>query len=124
MGIATRSTSDATTYCVVITTCSSGEQAESICATLLNERLAACIQVVDVRSSFMWKGKQETENEKLLLIKTRSDLYPKLEVALHNIHPYETPEIISLPVKGGLTAYLDWIDEVTKSDNEDMSGTG
>lgn len=104
-----------TDYCVVITTCSSSEEAETLCSALLDRQLAACIQVLDITSRYVWKGKRETESEKLLLIKTRRALYPDIEATLRTIHPYETPEIIAVPVLAGSASYLAWIDEVTGS---------
>jgi periplasmic divalent cation tolerance protein len=103
-----------TDYCVVITTCSTSEQAEVLCSALLERQLAACVQVLDITSSYLWKGQRESEPEKLLLIKTRRDLYGAIEAALGDVHPYETPEIICVPVVAGSAGYLGWIDEVTR----------
>ncbi|HEX2172306.1 MAG TPA: divalent-cation tolerance protein CutA [Dehalococcoidia bacterium] len=101
-------------YCVVFTTCASGEDAGNLATTLLRERLAACVQVVDIKSYYVWNDEHVNEPEKLLLIKTRADLYPAIEATLGRVHPYETPEIVCLPVVAGSPDYLRWIDGATK----------
>lgn len=101
-------------YCVVMTTCASSEQAEALCAALLNRQLAACVQVLDITSAYVWQGQRTTESEKLLLIKTRQDLYQQVEATLGEVHPYETPEVICLSIVDGAASYLGWIGEVTR----------
>ncbi len=100
--------------CVVMTTCASSEQAEALCAALLDRQLAACVQVLDITSAYVWQGQRTTEAEKLLLIKTRLDLYTQVEATLDEVHPYETPEVICLPILTGAASYLGWIDAVTQ----------
>jgi periplasmic divalent cation tolerance protein len=100
-------------YCIVITTCSTDGQAEMLSSALLDRHLAACVQVLDITSRYVWQGKRQSEPEKLLLIKTRRALYPEVETLLRSIHPYQTPEIIALSVLNGLPAYFSWIDEIT-----------
>ncbi|MDP9237538.1 MAG: divalent-cation tolerance protein CutA [Chloroflexota bacterium] len=100
-------------YCVAMTTCASDEDAQRLCTVLLEEQLAACVQVVEIHSHFVWKGGQQSKPEKLLLIKSRRALYSKIEAALQSAHPYETPEIICLPVIQGAAPYLSWINDVT-----------
>ena len=101
-------------YCVVLTTCASKEDARELCTALLNKRLAACIQVVDIDSYYIWQGEEMNEQEKLLLIKTKSTLYSDVEATLRSVHKYDVPEIVRLPLVAGSSAYLSWIDEVTK----------
>jgi periplasmic divalent cation tolerance protein len=99
--------------CVVITTCASDEEATSIAKALLDARLAACIQVTGIQSHYVWKGERVSEPEKLLLVKTRMALYPRVEAAILAAHSYDVPEVICLPVAAGSPAYLGWIGEVT-----------
>jgi periplasmic divalent cation tolerance protein len=89
-------------------------------------RLAACVQIVGpVTSTYRWKGEVETAEEFLLLIKTTRERSGELAEHIRREHPYETPEIITLPVEGGLDAYLRWIDEETRPDpGGDTGGTG
>ncbi|MGH7866362.1 MAG: divalent-cation tolerance protein CutA [Candidatus Dormibacteraceae bacterium] len=102
-----------TKYCAVITTAASKDDAKEIAKTLLEAKLAACIQLLSIDSLYTWKGELAEEAEILLLIKTRSDLYEDLEKAIRAVHKYETPEIIQLPIEHGFSEYLSWIDEVT-----------
>jgi periplasmic divalent cation tolerance protein len=98
---------------VVLTTCGSKQQAEQLAGGLVAERLAACVQALDITSHFLWKGALEREPEVLLVIKTRAACYDALEAWLREHHAYEVPEIVALPVARGLAAYLDWVDEAT-----------
>ena len=100
-------------YCVVLTTCASSEDAGKLATTLLEQQLAACVQVLDINSYYTWKGEIANEPEKLLLIKTKTALYDQVQTSLRTVHPYEVPEIVCLPMVAGLPAYLGWIDEVT-----------
>jgi periplasmic divalent cation tolerance protein len=103
-----------TPRCLVITTCGSQEEAEKLAGSIIEAKLAACIQLSDIRSYYFWDGKVNNEPEVLLLIKTRSDLYDDLESHIRTHHSYEVPEIIRFPIEGGLPAYLDWIGDVTR----------
>lgn len=77
---------------------------------LVEARLAACVQIIGpVRSVYRWQGQVERADEVLLSIKTRAALYPQVEAAIRELHSYEIPEIVALPVAAGLPAYLDWI---------------
>lgn len=98
----------------VFSTCGSEEEAKRIARALVEQRLAACVNVVSpVRSVYRWKGAIEEAEEWLLLIKTRRDLFEKLEERLRALHSYDTPEIVALPMVAGAAAYLDWIDAET-----------
>lgn len=101
-------------YCVVLTTCGSREDADRLAGELVNNRLAACIQILPMTSVYLWDGAVQQDAECLLLIKTASDRYNDLEAFISKHHTYEVPEIIRVPVDGGLSAYLNWIDEVTR----------
>jgi periplasmic divalent cation tolerance protein len=108
-----------TSYAVVLTTVKSPEDARQIAEKLLSERLAACVQMLPIDSLYTWKGEVAADSEVLLLVKTRKELYPELEKAIVAVHKYETPEILLLPVAGGLPAYLNWIQEVTRANERD-----
>ena len=80
--------------------------------SLVERRLVACVNMVGpVRSVFLWKGKVEDESERLLLMKTRADRYAELETAIQELHPYDVPEVIAIPIERGSQAYLSWVDE-------------
>ena len=91
------------------------ESVKSVAETLVNEKLAACVNVIPgVQSIFRWQDKIDNANENILIIKTKDSLYDELEVRIKELHPYELPEIISVPIDKGLNKYLDWISESTK----------
>lgn len=96
----------------VTTTTETKEQAQAIATHLVEEKLAACVQMTDaVESTYRWKGSVETAREYLCLIKTRADLFPQVEAAIKKLHPYETPEIIAVPITEGSEKYLTWLSE-------------
>ena len=97
-------------YIQVFTTTDKREDADRIANTLVKNRIARCVQIVGpVVSTYWWHGSIETTEEWLCLIKTRKDLYCQLEIALKQIHPYETPEIVAVPITAGSEEYLDWL---------------
>lgn len=95
--------------CVVMTTCSDRAAIGRITRALLHERLAACVQALPVDSRYRWKGKMVRDREILLLIKTRSALYGKVEARIRSLHPYTIPEILKISVATGFAGYLQWI---------------
>lgn len=98
-------------YRLIITTCPNMEVAESLADTLVGEQLAACVNILPAgRSVYEWQGKVERESEHVLLIKSRSDRLPALKSRLREVHPYELPELIAVPIVEGLSSYLSWID--------------
>jgi periplasmic divalent cation tolerance protein len=100
----------ASDYCVIVTTCPDAASAENIARTLLERKLAACINILPgVKSFYTWKGVCESDEEHLLLIKTLFSAYPAVEQAIPELHPYELPEIIAVPIAAGLPGYLTWI---------------
>ena len=100
------------TFIQVMTTTETKEQAMAIARHLVEEKLAACVQVSgSIESIYRWKGKVELSQEYLCLIKTRELLFPNVETAIKKLHPYETPEIIALPIVRGSTEYLAWLDD-------------
>jgi periplasmic divalent cation tolerance protein len=94
----------------VTTTTEKREDAERIARALVEDRLAACVQILGpVTSIYRWKGKIETTREWLCLIKSREENYGAIEQAILSLHPYETPEIIAVPLVSGSSGYLDWL---------------
>jgi len=85
------------------------DQGETIARTLVEEHLAACVNVLETRSVFRWKGKLEREAEDLLVIKTASVRTEELMRRIRELHPYELPEMIVIPLVGGHEPYIDWI---------------
>ena len=99
---------------VIMNTCPDADSAERIARTLLDRKLAACINVLPAMKSFYtWKGVTESAEEHLLLIKTVSGAYSAVERAIMELHPYELPEIIAVPIAVGLPGYLTWITQNT-----------
>jgi len=84
--------------------------AHRIAEALVEERLAACVNVLPALTSYYrWEGKMQQDEESLLLIKTTSDAYGRLERRLKELHPYSVPEILALPVREGSEDYLRWV---------------
>ena len=99
-------------YVQAVTTVARREDAEEMARALVEKRLAACVQIVGpVHSTYRWKGDVKTAREWLCLIKSRGDLYEKLERAILEMHSYETPEIIAVPITAGSKRYLEWLEE-------------
>lgn len=99
-------------YLQVITTLDSESAAQRIASALVERRLAACVQIVGpITSTFRWAGQIETTTEWLCLCKTRADVYEALEQAIRELHPYQVPEILALPIVAGSRSYLDWLDQ-------------
>jgi periplasmic divalent cation tolerance protein len=100
---------------IVVTQVPNRAVATDLARVLLEQRLAACVNVgAPVESIYHWRGRIETGQEIPVVIKTRSVLYSEVEAAIRKIHPYDTPEIIAIPVVDGDTRYLAWIaDETT-----------
>ncbi|MCL1825307.1 MAG: divalent-cation tolerance protein CutA [Betaproteobacteria bacterium] len=95
---------------LALTTLPDRASADMLAARLIEEHLAACVNILaPCGSVYRWQGMVETASEIPLLIKTTRDRYPALEAAVQAMHPYEVPELIALPVACGLPAYLDWV---------------
>jgi periplasmic divalent cation tolerance protein len=98
----------------ITTTTENKTQAWEIAEKLVELRLAACVQVSGpIKSAYWWQGKIETAEEWVCSVKSKTALYNKVEKAILEIHPYEVPEIIAVPVVKGSKKYLTWIDETT-----------
>ena len=93
-----------------MTTCSSLEEARHIASGLIERRLAACVNIVpQVESIYRWKGEVETSTEVMLVIKTTAEAFDRLRAALTQLHSYEVPECVEIPITDGSAAYLEWI---------------
>ena len=103
-------------YIQLFTTTEKREDAEIIAREVVKKRLASCAQVVGpIKSTYWWKEKIEQTEEWLCIMKSRSDLYDELEEAIKNIHPYEVPEIVAVPIVSGSQSYLEWLDNEVRS---------
>jgi periplasmic divalent cation tolerance protein len=108
--------SEASDVIVVYCTVPDTATGERLANQLVEYRLAACVTLIPgVTSVYRWQGQVENARESLLMIKARAGDYARLESAIRSQHPYELPEIITVPVNGGLAEYLDW---VRTTDNE------
>lgn len=97
---------------VVLCTAPSKEAAQKIADTLISKKLCACANIVSgVLSTFFWQGEVCSEEEVLLIIKTSGSLYEALEQTIKEIHPYDLPEIIALPIVAGSKECLEWVDK-------------
>ena len=102
-------------YIIVLVTASSKEEANKIAQGLLEEKLAACVNILaGLESRFWWQGKIDSAQEVLLVIKTRKTLFNKLAKKVKSLHSYTVPEIIAIPIISGNKAYLDWINDCTR----------
>ena len=100
-----------TDYIQVMTTLEKKEDAVMISRSILEEKLVACVQIIGpMISAYWWKGKIEEETEWLCLMKSRRDFYDRLEKRIKEIHPYDEPEILAIPVIEGSRGYLEWMD--------------
>ena len=100
---------------VVFVTCGSEEEALNISRALVEEQLAACVNLISpVRSIYRWEGKIWDEKEWLLIIKAQRKRFDELEKKVKSLHSYSVPEIIALPIIAGSSSYLDWLAEMTE----------
>ena len=101
-------------YCVVMVTTSSQEEAEIIAKALVKSKLAACVNIFPIQSIYTWQDKVHNESEFQLFIKTDRRLFDTIETKIRELHSYQVPEIIALPIITGSQPYLNWISENTK----------
>lgn len=102
-------------FIIVFVTCASKFQAQKIAQALIKDKLAACVNLVNpINSLFWWKGKVDSSKEILLIIKTKKNLFDRLERLVKSLHSYDVPEIIALPIVKGSKKYLDWINDSTR----------
>lgn len=104
-----------TNYGVVFVTVASQEEGNAVASALVAEKLAACVTIVPIHSVYRWQGQVHSDAEWQLTIKTDLRQFQALEAKIKELHSYEVPEIIALPIVAGSTAYLDWIGENVKS---------
>jgi periplasmic divalent cation tolerance protein len=103
-----------TDYILVFITASSEKEGEKIADILVKEKLAACVNLIGgMKSTFRWKGQVSSEMEALLIAKTKDRLFEKLKKRVLELHSYEVPEILALPVLVGFEKYLNWIKKET-----------
>lgn len=100
-----------TGYGIVLVTAGSVPEAEAIATSLVNSRLAACVNLVPIQSIYTWQGKLHQEQEWQLLIKTDLSQFQTIAAKIRELHSYEVPEIIAIPIVAGSQPYLNWISE-------------
>jgi periplasmic divalent cation tolerance protein len=107
-------------FIVVLVTCGSEEEALKIAHSLVEERVAACVNLISpVRSIYRWEGKIWDEKEWILIIKTQKESFEELERKVKSLHSYSVPEIIGLPIVEGSSSYLQWLEEMTEEEKAD-----
>ena len=101
-----------TDKCLVLVTCASAAEAKRIARAVVEARLAACVNILPgaINSVYRWKGKVKSARERLLLIKTSRKRLAKLQAAVEQLHSYEVPEFIALPIAAGSRKYLAWLE--------------
>ena len=105
---------------VILSTCSTVEEAERLARLLVDDRLAACVSVIpQIRSFYHWKGAVESAGECLLLIKSSRELFDSVRAALEKAHSYEVPELLALPVIEGAPNYMNWLDANLRNKTDD-----
>ncbi len=98
---------------MVLTTAGTEEEAHRLAEGLVAGKLAACVQVLPVTSTYIWQGQLHRDPEWLLLIKTTAARYSDVEAFLREHHSYQVPEIVQVPIRQGLAEYLAWVEENT-----------
>ena len=97
---------------IVFVTCGSTGEAEAIARSVVEEHLAACVNVLPgVRSCYVWEEKLQFSDEVLLLIKTTGERYPALQERVRELHSYDVPEIVGVPIEVGFEKYLQWVEQ-------------
>jgi periplasmic divalent cation tolerance protein len=100
---------------LVFTALPNSDKAADLARALVEERLAACANLIPaVRSIYRWEGKLQDENEVLVLLKTRAENVERLKARILELHPYEVPEVLAVPVESGYQAYLEWLSAQTR----------
>jgi periplasmic divalent cation tolerance protein len=101
-------------YIQVFTTAETREDAQQIARAVVEQRLAACAQVIGpVASTYWWQGEIQTAGEWMCVLKSRKALYTQLERAILDVHPYDVPEIVATPLIAGSKGYLSWLEAET-----------
>lgn len=102
-------------YGVVLVTASSQQEAETIASSLIESQLVACVSVLPIHSIYTWQGQIHSASEWQLMIKTDLALFSQLEIKIKELHSYEVPEIIAIPILAGSQPYLQWISDNVKT---------
>jgi periplasmic divalent cation tolerance protein len=111
--------SEDVSYNVVLTTLSSRDDAQTLVRRLVTDRLVACGTIVEnALSIYEWQGQLEETPEVLVVLKTREDLWGQLQAVVHDLHPYDVPELLALPIDKGLPTYLGWLAEQTTQESQ------
>lgn len=100
-------------YGMMLTAAPSREEGVQIAKLLIEERLAACVQLLPIESFYVWEGKTQNEPETLLLIKTRTALFEQAIARVKEVHSYAVPEIVAVPFTAGFAGYFQWMGDVT-----------
>ena len=100
-------------YCIAMTTLEDEASASRLARSVVEAKLAACVQLMHIRSTFSWEGRVEDAAEVLVLMKTRADVYERLQQFICDNHPYDVPEILQIPVTSGYGPYLSWVKDNT-----------
>lgn len=109
-------------YQIVLCNCPNDDIANRIAKQLVESKLAACVNILPgIRSVYQWQGNIEFDHEVKLLIKSRSNLFLQVEQAIIQLHPYDVPEVIAIPITTGNHAYLQWLEESLTHDDEKTS---
>ena len=96
---------------LVLSTVGDAETAEEIARDVVGKGLAACVNIIpEIRSIYSWKGRIESDAERLLVIKTTGERFEALRATIVRLHPYDVPEVIAVPIERGHTPYLEWLD--------------
>lgn len=102
-------------YSIIISTFPDKDTAKKTAKLLVEQRLAACVQMFPIESVYFWKGEICEDGEVMLIIKSKTALFDKIAAAIRGIHSYEVPEIVQVPITDGLPEYLQWIDGCTEN---------
>lgn len=103
------------TYCLILSNTNSIENAKLIANTLIKDKLAACVNIVpQIKSIYYWNNEITEDDEYMMLIKTKNELFSEVKEKIMQLHPYEVPEIISVNISEGSDNYLRWINNCTK----------
>ena len=109
-------------YIMVMITAADNEEARLIAGVLLEQKKAACVSIMDgMNSTYWWKGEIENATESLLMVKTRAGLLDDVVTTVKEIHSYENPEIIALPIVGGNEAYFEWLDKALEAESDESA---
>jgi len=104
---------------IIFVTAGSEPEAETIARALVEERLAACVNIISpIRSIYRWEGKVQDDREWLLVIKTRQIHFAAVEARVRSLHSYQVPEVIALPIVDGSERYLGWIKGETEKEGK------